>query len=164
MPTIALGYPSNIPDLPGHNWANAVSMATPIAHKGATAGSKALAMTMVDLLLRPEIIRDAWTYFREVQTKDVKYQPLVAPTDTPATFLNARKMAEYREPMKRYYYDATKYPTYLDQLGISTDDPIGPTVDRTSARSKADLKVRPTCEKVTAPMCRADLQVRLRPC
>ncbi len=118
VPTIALGYPSNIPDLPGHNWANAVAMATPIAHKGATAGAKVLAMTIVDLLLRPEVIRDAWTYFREVQTKDVKYQPLVAPTDTPATFLNARKMAEFREPMKRYYYDASRFPTYLDQLGI----------------------------------------------
>ena len=26
--------PSNIPACPGHNWANAISMATPIAHKG----------------------------------------------------------------------------------------------------------------------------------
>jgi aminobenzoyl-glutamate utilization protein B len=117
-PTIMLSYPSNIPDLPGHSWANAISMATPIAHKGATAGAKVMAMTMVDLLLRPEVIREAWTYFRDVQTKDVKYQPLVAPTDKPATFLNEKKMAQYREQMKKYYYDASKYPTYLDQLGI----------------------------------------------
>jgi aminobenzoyl-glutamate utilization protein B len=118
VPTIMLGYPSNIPDLPGHSWPSAVSMATPIAHKGATAGSKVLAMTVVDLLLRPEILRHAWTYFRDVQTKDVKYRALVAPTDKPATFMNAKKMAEYRELMKKYYYDASKYPTYLDQLGI----------------------------------------------
>jgi aminobenzoyl-glutamate utilization protein B len=32
VPTITLNYPSNIPGLPGHNWANAISMATPIAH------------------------------------------------------------------------------------------------------------------------------------
>jgi aminobenzoyl-glutamate utilization protein B len=118
VPTIMLGFPSNIPDLPGHNWANAVAMATPIAHKGATAGAKVLAMTMVDLLLRPEVVRDAWAYFREVQTKDTKYQPLVAPADKPATFLNVKKMAEYREPMRKYYYDASKYATYLEQLGI----------------------------------------------
>ncbi len=31
VPTITLRYPANIPDLPGHNWANAVAMATPIA-------------------------------------------------------------------------------------------------------------------------------------
>ena len=27
-------------------------------------------------------------------------------------------MAKYREQMKKYYFDPTKYPTYLDQLGI----------------------------------------------
>ena len=43
LPTITLRYPANIPDLPGHNWANAIAMATPIAHKGTTVGAKALA-------------------------------------------------------------------------------------------------------------------------
>ena len=43
VPTISLRFPSNIPDLPGHNWTNAIAMATPIAHKGATAGAKAMA-------------------------------------------------------------------------------------------------------------------------
>ena len=50
VPTVTLRYPSNIPGLPGHNWANAIAMATPIAHKGATAGAKVQAMTMLDLL------------------------------------------------------------------------------------------------------------------
>jgi aminobenzoyl-glutamate utilization protein B len=27
-------------------------------------------------------------------------------------------MKEYRPQMEKYYYDAAKYPTYLDQLGI----------------------------------------------
>jgi aminobenzoyl-glutamate utilization protein B len=34
VPTVTLNYPSNIQAGPGHNWANAISMATPIAHKG----------------------------------------------------------------------------------------------------------------------------------
>src|SRR5436190_4993480 len=34
VPTVALRYPSNIAGLPGHNWANAISRATPSAHKG----------------------------------------------------------------------------------------------------------------------------------
>src|SRR5262249_40529879 len=46
VPTVSLRFPSNIPHLPGHNWSNAISMATPIAHKGATAGAKAQAMTI----------------------------------------------------------------------------------------------------------------------
>jgi aminobenzoyl-glutamate utilization protein B len=27
-------------------------------------------------------------------------------------------MAKYRPELKKYYYDPTKYKTYLDQLGI----------------------------------------------
>ena len=67
---MTLRFPSNIPGLPGHNWANAISMATPIAHKGATAGAKVQAMTMLDLLLKPALVDQAWAYFRDVQTKD----------------------------------------------------------------------------------------------
>ena len=43
VPTMVLRYPSNIPGGPGHNWANGISMATPIAHKGVIAGAKAQA-------------------------------------------------------------------------------------------------------------------------
>jgi aminobenzoyl-glutamate utilization protein B len=118
LPTIVLGYPSNIPGLPGHHWANAVSMATPIAHKGVTAGAKVQAMTVLDLLLRPEKIQEAWTYFREVQTKDQKYTPFIGPNDKPATHLNKATLALYRPEMRKYYFDPTKYKTYLDQLGI----------------------------------------------
>ena len=32
--------------------------------------------------------------------------------------MNQDTMAKYREQMKKYYYDPTKYPTYLEQLGI----------------------------------------------
>src|SRR5487761_2513329 len=42
VPTVVLMFPSNIPGGPGHNWANGVSMATPIAHKGVVAGAKVL--------------------------------------------------------------------------------------------------------------------------
>ena len=28
-------------------------------------------------------------------------------------------MAKYREQMKKYYFDPTKYKTYLEQLGIT---------------------------------------------
>jgi len=52
VPTAILYYPANIPNLPGHHWADAIAMATPIAHKGSTAGAKVVALTMLDLLLR----------------------------------------------------------------------------------------------------------------
>ncbi len=118
LPTITLSYPANIPGLPGHHWANAISMATPIAHKGVTAGAKAQAMTLLDLFVKPEIIKDAWTYFNDVQTKDIKYTSLLSATDKPAIYLNKKIMDEYRPEMKKYYYNPAKYKTYLEQLGI----------------------------------------------
>jgi len=119
VPMVYLRYPANIPNLPGHSWENAVAMATPIAHKGSTAGAKAQAMTALDFLLSPELVRQAWDYFNNIQTKDVKYTPLVGPEDKPAIDLNKEKMEKFAPELKKYYYDPTKYKTYLEQLGIT---------------------------------------------
>ena len=118
LPTVTLRYPSNLSGLPGHHWANAVTMATPIAHQGVVAGAKVQAMTMLDILLHPELVQSAWDYFRNVQTKDVKYRSLLRPEDKPAIQLNRGLMEQYRPRMKELYYDPSKYGTYLDQLGI----------------------------------------------
>jgi aminobenzoyl-glutamate utilization protein B len=118
VPTITLNYPSNIPGLPGHSWPNAIAMATPIAHKGVVAGAKVQARTVLDILFTPKIVTDAWDYFNNVQTKDVKYKPFFAPTDKPPIWLNEKIMAQYRPLMQKYYYDPKKYKTYLEQLGI----------------------------------------------
>jgi len=118
VPTVTLRYPSNIQAGPGHNWANAISMATPIAHKGIAYGSKVVALTVIDLVTHPELVQQAWDYFRNVQTKTVKYTPLMRPEDKPAIWLNTETMAKYRPEMKKYYYDPSRYKSYLEQLGI----------------------------------------------
>jgi aminobenzoyl-glutamate utilization protein B len=118
VPTVTLRFPSNIPGLPSHNWVSAIAMATPIAHKGATAGAKVMAATMLDLLMKPELVEQAWDYFRNVQTKELKYTPLVGPEDKPAIDLNRKIMDRYRPEMRKYYFDSTRYKTYLEQLGI----------------------------------------------
>jgi aminobenzoyl-glutamate utilization protein B len=125
VPTVTLRYPSNIPGGPGHNWANGISMATPIAHQGVIAGAKVQASTMLDILLHPELVQKAWDYFKNVQTKDVKYRSFLRPDDKPAIWLNKKIMDEYRPRMKALYYDPQKYDTYLEQLGIKY-----PTVQR----------------------------------
>jgi aminobenzoyl-glutamate utilization protein B len=119
VPTVTLRFPSNIPGMPGHNWTDAIAMATPVAHKGATAGAKAMGMTMLDVLLTPKLVSDAKDYFSNVQTKEAKYIPLIRPEDRPATDLNKGILERYREQMRPYYYDPKKYKTYLEQLGIS---------------------------------------------
>lgn len=119
VPTVTLRYPSNIPGLQGHHWSNAIAMATPIAHKGVVAGAKVQAMTIIDLLTKPELIADAWKYYKDVQTSKQEYKPMISKDDKPATFLNEGIMKQFKPELQKYYYDETKYNSYLEQLGIT---------------------------------------------
>ena len=58
-------------------------------------------------------------YFTEVQTKDVQYKPFITEKDPPAIHLNKGIMDQYKDQLKKYYYDPSKYSTYLEQLGIT---------------------------------------------
>lgn len=117
LPTVVLRYPSNIPNLVGHHWSSAVAMATPIAHKGATAGAKAHAMTALDLLTKPEVVKAAWSYFAE-QTKETKWQSLIPEGVNAPIDLNREKMSRFRPELEKLYFNPKKYKTYLEQLGI----------------------------------------------
>ena len=118
-PTVVLYYPANVGGLPGHHWSSAMAMATPIAHKGSVAGAKAAAMTLLDLLLRPALVDSARAYFRDVQTREVKYQPLIRPEDQPPIELNREILERYRPAMRPYYYEPKRHRTYLEQLGVT---------------------------------------------
>jgi len=82
------------------------------------AGAKVQAATLLDILLTPKLVADAWDYFNNVQTKTTKYKSFLGPNDGPPIWLNEDIMAKYRPLMKPFYYDPTKYKTYLEQLGI----------------------------------------------
>ena len=45
-------------------------------------------------------------------------QSFLRPEDKPAIWLNQKIMEQYRPRMKAFYYDPSKYDTYLEQLGI----------------------------------------------
>ena len=135
MPPVPLSYPSNMSGGPGHNWANGIAMATPIAHKGAVAGARVQARTLLDLFLDGETVEAAWTYFNDVQTAETVYTPFISPTDQPAIWLNEGIMARWRPEMRPYYYDSTRFSTYLEQLGIEY-----PTI-RTRPVSEEDAPV-----------------------
>ena len=118
VPTVTLRFPSNIPGLQGHHWSNAITMATPIAHKGVTAGAKVEAMTIIDFLTKPELVNQAWDYFNNVQSKETKYEPMIGADDLPPIYLNTDKQNMFREQLEKFYYDETKFRSYLEQLGI----------------------------------------------
>ena len=69
--------------------------------------------------MRPELIKEAKTYFTEVQLKNNTVLPLLADTDMPQVQINRDTMERFRPQMRNFYYDAAKYDTYLDQLGVT---------------------------------------------
>ena len=119
VPTVTLRFPSNIPGLQGHHWSNAIAMATPIAHKGATAGAKVVAMTVVDFLMQPQLVAQAKDYFTNVQSKETTYKPMITVDDPPPVELNTQIMTTFRPELEKFYYDETKYDSYLEQLEVS---------------------------------------------
>jgi len=123
-PTVRLSFPSNIPGATGHHWTSAVAMATPVAHKGATQAAKVEAMTALDLLMRPELVTAAKEYFVTVQQAPQKYKPLLRPEDKPAIWLNKETMDRFKPELRKYYYDPTRYKSYLEQLGVQYPPPM----------------------------------------
>jgi aminobenzoyl-glutamate utilization protein B len=118
VPTVTLRYPSNVDGLTAHHWSSAMAMATPIAHKGATAGAKVIAATMLDLLQSEELLTDAWRYFREEQLANTVYEPFIDADDPPAIDKNRETMAEFKGLLEEFYYDPSRFDTYLEQLGV----------------------------------------------
>ena len=118
VPTVTLRFPSNIDGRQGHHWSSAMAMATPIAHKGAVAGAKVVAATLLDLLEDPALVESAWTYFRDEQTANETYLSFITDEDAPAIEKNVDIMARFKEQLEPYYYDPSRFDTYLEQLGV----------------------------------------------
>ena len=118
VPTVTLRYPSNVRGLQGHHWSSAMAMATPIAHKGAITGAKVIASTMLDLVSNDTLVEEAQNYFDDIQTAEEQYRPFISPDDPPAIDKNQDIMAKFKPMLEELYYDADRFETYLDQLGI----------------------------------------------
>ena len=131
LPTVRLRYPGNIPGTTGHHWSSSIAMATPIAHKGANYGARVIAMTAITLVNEPEVVEEAWTYFREVTTANQQWISLIPEGTPPPIHLNAEKMQRFRPLLEPLRYDPSRYETYLQQLGIEY-----PTVRRNQERER----------------------------
>jgi len=131
LPTVRLRYPGNIPGTTGHHWSSSIAMATPIAHQGANYGARVIAMTAITLVNEPEVVDEAWTYFREVTTANQQWVSLIPEGTPPPIHLNAEKMQRFRPLLEPLRYDPSRYETYLQQLGIEY-----PTVRRNQERER----------------------------
>ena len=103
VPTVTLRFPSNVRGLQGHHWSSAMAMATPIAHKGAVAGAKVIATTMLDLFQNETLVNEAQMYFGDVQTAEEQYEAFIGPDDPPAIEKNRDTMAQYRPLLEELY-------------------------------------------------------------
>jgi aminobenzoyl-glutamate utilization protein B len=43
---------------------------------------------------------------------------LIAPSDKPAITINKEIMEKFKPELQKFYYDPTKYKSYMEQLGI----------------------------------------------
>jgi aminobenzoyl-glutamate utilization protein B len=102
VPMARLYFPANIPHVRYHHWSAGVALATSIAHKGALAGAKAVAGTMLDFLLSPELIEAAKASFAE-EIAETRYRPLIPADQTPPVTMNLATMDRYREAMRAHY-------------------------------------------------------------
>jgi len=80
--------------------------------------ARVMARTALQLFAQPELVDEAWTYFREEQTAAVEYIPFIGADDPPPIDLNKEIMDTYRPLLEQFYYDETRFETYLEQLGI----------------------------------------------
>ncbi len=102
VPSGALSFPASVPGITYHNWQAAVTPTSTIAHKGEVAGAKVLAGAVLDLLTRPELIKQARAEF-ETATTELKYFPVLPADAKPPLDLNKETMEQYRPEMRKFY-------------------------------------------------------------
>lgn len=102
VPTASVRFPSVVPGIQPHHWSAGITPTMSIGHKGAVAGAKAIAASVVDLLTSPELRAAAKKQF-EQDTKDSKYFSLLPEGAKPPLDLNKEMMEKYRPAMKKFY-------------------------------------------------------------
>jgi aminobenzoyl-glutamate utilization protein B len=93
-PTVTLRFPARVPGSPSHHWTVTATGNTSIAHKGLTAGAKALAFSAYDLLTHPEVRVKIQEEFSELAMKKPYKTFLPDGAEPPLGF--------YTEPMNKY--------------------------------------------------------------
>jgi aminobenzoyl-glutamate utilization protein B len=102
VPMVKFYYPANVPGISFHHWAAGAALATSIAHKGAVAGSKVMAASIVECFKNPAIIEEAKRTFKD-EIGDVKFKSMLPPDQKPPVELNRVMMEKFRPAMREHY-------------------------------------------------------------
>ncbi len=102
VPMGRVWFPANVPHVAFHHWAAGAALTTSIAHKGAVAGAKALAASVLDFFVDRELVAQTKATFKQ-EIADVVYRPLLPDDQRPPVDLNRAEMDKYRPQMERHY-------------------------------------------------------------
>ncbi|MBI4482821.1 MAG: M20/M25/M40 family metallo-hydrolase [Acidobacteria bacterium] len=100
-----------------HQWTQAVTPATPVAHEGIVFGAKVMAATFIDILRDPEHLKRIRADFEE-QRKGHTWKSLIPDGVQPQLDLNKAVMQKYRPLLEKFYYNPDSPISYLEMLGI----------------------------------------------
>ena len=102
VPMVKFYFPANIPNISFHHWAAGAALATSIAHKGALAGAKVMAASIIECFKNPAIVDEAKRTFKQ-ELGGVEYRSLLPPQQNPPLALN-RDMQERFRPLLEPHY------------------------------------------------------------
>jgi aminobenzoyl-glutamate utilization protein B len=111
VPMVKLYYPANIPHISNHHWAAGVALATSIAHKGAVAGAKVLAASLLECFSNPAVVEEAKRTFGQ-EVAGAQYISLLPRHQKPPTDLNRATMEKFRPLQQRHYLSES--PVFVD--------------------------------------------------
>ena len=102
VPMAKFYFPANIPNISYHHWAAGVALATSIAHKGAVAGAKVLAASLIEIFANPAVVEESKKTFAE-ELGDSRWFSMLPKDQKPPVDLNRATMERYRETMRAHY-------------------------------------------------------------
>lgn len=102
VPMVKLYFPATVPNISFHHWVAGVPLATSIAHKGAVAGAKVMAASLVECFSNPAMIDKAKRTFKE-ELGGTEYRSLLPPGQKPPVTLNRGTMEKFRPQMAAHY-------------------------------------------------------------
>jgi aminobenzoyl-glutamate utilization protein B len=102
VPMVKLYFPATAPNISFHHWVAGVPLATSIAHKGAVAGAKVMAASIVECFTNPAVVDEAKHTFKE-ELGGTEYRSLLPPGQKPPVNLNRATMEKFRPLMAEHY-------------------------------------------------------------
>ena len=102
VPMVKLYFPATVPNISFHHWVAGVPLATSIAHKGAVAGAKVMAASIIECLSNPAVVDEAKRTFKE-ELGGTEYRSLLPPGQVPPVTLNRATMDKFRPLMAAHY-------------------------------------------------------------